>query len=80
MPSLVVADESGQIYDHPYLKLAAKSGYQFIQPQPEHLIPLPFGSQLFTMPERVSVGWDNKKQNFLAPTWLSMGKKDDVFR
>jgi len=35
MPSLVVADESGQIYDHPYLKLAAKSGYQFIQPQPD---------------------------------------------
>ena len=77
MPSLMVADESGQIYDHPYLKLAAKSGYQFIHPQPEHLIPLPFGSQLFTMPGRVPVGWDKKKQNFAPCSHLVIngGKK-----
>ncbi|MBN1227168.1 MAG: radical SAM protein [Deltaproteobacteria bacterium] len=80
MPSLVVADESGQIYDHHQLKLAAKSGYQFIQPESEHLIPLPFGSQLFTMPERVPMGWDEKKQNFVpCSSFVINGKKRRCF-
>ena len=65
MPALLVADESGQIYDHPYLKLAAQSGRRLIRPNPEQLIPLPFGSQLFTMPGRIPIGWDKKAKKFL---------------
>ena len=77
MPSLLVADESGQIYDHPFLKLAAKSGHQFIKPEQEQLIPFPFGSQLFTMPDRTPVGWDIKKHTFVSCSHLVLkgGKK-----
>lgn len=80
MPSLVVADESGQIYDHPFLKLAAKSGHQFIKPEREHLIPLPFGSQLFSMPERIPIGWDKKKHDFISSSHLVInGEKKRCF-
>ena len=73
MPSLLVADESGQIYDHPYLKLAARSGHWMIKPDRNQLIPLPFGSQLFTMPGRIPVGWDKKRQEFVPCERFSFG-------
>jgi len=66
MQALLVADESGQIYDHPYLKLAAQSGRRLIRPDSGQLIPLPFGSQLFIMPGRIPIGWDKKAKKFLT--------------
>ncbi|MEW5803748.1 MAG: radical SAM protein [bacterium] len=80
MPALVVADESGQIYDHPYLKLAAQSGRRMVRPDRRHLIPLPFGSQLFTMPGRIPVGWDKKAQRFVPGDQFSFdGHKKRCF-
>jgi pyruvate-formate lyase-activating enzyme len=80
MPALLVADESGQIYDHPYLKLAAQSGRRLIRPDCRQLIPLPFGSQLFTMPGRVPIGWDKKAKKFLPCDQFSFnGRKKQCF-
>ena len=80
MPALLVADESGQIYDHPYLKLAAQSGRRLIRPDLRQLIPLPFGSQLFTMPGRVPIGWDKKAKKFLPCDQFSFnGHKKQCF-
>jgi len=60
MPSLVFADEQGQIYDFPGLKMAGRSGKLFHPVDLKDLIPLPPGSELFVLPERLPVGWDDK--------------------
>ncbi|MEW6379081.1 MAG: radical SAM protein [bacterium] len=80
MPALLVADESGQIYDHPYLKLAARTGYRMVRPGRRQLIPLPFGSQLFIMPGRIPVGWDTRAEKFTSCEEFSFnGKKKRCF-
>ncbi len=58
MPSLVYADEGGTICDFPDLAMAGSSNGQHFQPELEDLIPLPEGSELFTLPDRKPVGTD----------------------
>jgi pyruvate-formate lyase-activating enzyme len=58
LPSMVYADAAGQIFDHPHLRMAGVDGGE---PQPvpaDALIPLPRGSDLFTLPGRAPVGID----------------------
>ncbi len=64
LPYLVYADEQGQIYSHPYLKVAGKSGEQVVIPQPEDFIPLPENSKLFFLPQCPPVGYDERKGHF----------------
>ncbi|MCX8118015.1 MAG: radical SAM protein [Desulfobacterota bacterium] len=59
------SDSKGKIYDHPHLKLAGRSGNQYLRPEPSELVPLPKGSQLFILPGRVPVGWDEKVEAFV---------------
>ena len=58
MPSLVYADERGNICDFPELKMAGAANGSFVQPELEDLIPLPEGSELFTLPDRFPIGTD----------------------
>ncbi len=62
---LVYADESGQMYDHPYLEMAGSSGGSWTEVDDDILIPLPPGSELFLLPDRVPVGYDRKKKRFV---------------
>jgi pyruvate-formate lyase-activating enzyme len=62
---LVYADESGQLYDHPYLEMAGSSGGSWTRIEDDVLIPLPAGSELFLLPFRVPVGYDRKKSRFV---------------
>lgn len=62
---LVYADESGQLYDHPYLEMAGSSGGRWTRVEDDILIPLPPGSELFLLPHRVPVGYDRKKKRFV---------------
>jgi len=67
---LVYADDSGQIYDHPYLEMAGSSGGIRQQVDESFLIPLPPGSELFLLPDRIPVGYDHNVQAvaaFMAP-------------
>ncbi len=57
-PRLVVADEAGQIVDHPDLGMTVWDGEELRQPRREELIQLPLGSDLFVLPGRVPIGWD----------------------
>ena len=75
-PRLVLADHQGKIFDHPYLKLSGRSGDRFILPSPAEIVPLPAGSQLFTLPGRVPVGWDEERGAFIAAERMKSGKKD----
>jgi pyruvate-formate lyase-activating enzyme len=57
-PSLLFANSKGEILDYPGLHMAGSSAGQFVLPQPEDLIELPPGSELFALPGRLPVGID----------------------
>jgi len=45
--------------------MAGRSGKRFILPEISELVPLPKGSQLFTLPGRIPVGWDSETNKFV---------------
>lgn len=55
-PHLVFADRAGKILDYGGLALAGAAGGAFFIPEPDDLIPLPEGSELFALPGRLPVG------------------------
>jgi wyosine [tRNA(Phe)-imidazoG37] synthetase (radical SAM superfamily) len=57
-PSLVFADGQGNISDFSPLAMAGMSNGHFFLPDKEDLIPLPEGSELFLLPDRLPVGID----------------------
>jgi pyruvate-formate lyase-activating enzyme len=59
-PSLVYADAEGNILDHPELAMAGSSAGEPRAPDPEDLIALPEGSELFQLPGRLPVGLDRE--------------------
>jgi wyosine [tRNA(Phe)-imidazoG37] synthetase (radical SAM superfamily) len=57
-PSLLFADGEGNIREFTDLEAVGMSNSNFIRPTLEDWIPLPEGSDLFTLPGRLPVGWD----------------------
>ena len=76
LPRLVFADCNGKVHDHPSLGMAGRSGYSFVLPEEAQLVPLPKGSQLFTMPGRLPVGWDEEEGNFVGLDEVETGVKE----
>jgi len=66
MPSLVYADSEGRIYDLPGLKMAGRSGRVLHPVDLKDLIPLPQGSELFVLPDRLPVGWDQDRDDMVV--------------
>lgn len=58
----VVADQKGEVFEHPNLLMAGMNGTVVRRPRPEELIPLPEGSRLFTVPGTPPVGFDRRRQ------------------
>lgn len=56
----VVADDKGEVFEHPELLLAGMSGSAVVRPKGTELIPLPAGSRLFTIPGAPAIGFDPK--------------------
>jgi molybdenum cofactor biosynthesis enzyme MoaA len=56
----LVADERGEVFEHPDLLLAGMNGMQVCRPRADELIPLPQGSRLFTIPNTPPIGFDRK--------------------
>ncbi len=65
-PSLVLSDATGKVFNHPHLKMAGRSGHTLGLPDRAELVPLPRGSQLFTLPGRYPVGWDEETGRFTS--------------
>lgn len=63
-PRLLYADGQGRIFDAPGLAMAGMSGGHFVRLKPSDLIPLPPGSDLFMLPDRRPVGFDEKAAAF----------------
>ncbi len=57
-PSLVFANRNGEIIDYEGLEMAGSSAGVFHRLEPEDLIPLPEGSELFVLPGRLPIGFE----------------------
>jgi molybdenum cofactor biosynthesis enzyme MoaA len=75
-PQLVFSDSKGRILDHPYLKLVGRSGDRMVIPSPSEMVPLPMGSQLFTLPGRIPVGWDEGNRSIALSERVRIGRKE----
>jgi wyosine [tRNA(Phe)-imidazoG37] synthetase (radical SAM superfamily) len=67
-PALLFADEQGNILEFTDLDMSGMSNGHFLRPALDDIIPLPEGSDLFTLPGRLPVGWDPKTDE---PTLLN---------
>ncbi|OGR30379.1 MAG: radical SAM protein [Desulfuromonadales bacterium GWC2_61_20] len=56
----VVADERGEVFEYPELRMAGMNGTVARAPRADELIPLPAGSRLFTIPDTPPIGLDAK--------------------
>jgi pyruvate-formate lyase-activating enzyme len=63
-PKLVYADVNGNIFDWPALEMAGASAKELKRPGSAELIPLPEGSELFLLPERLPVGYNPAEHRF----------------
>lgn len=64
-PFLLVSDGSGNMFEVPELLAAGMEGMTLRLFEPEDLIKLPFGSDLFMLPRRVPVGFDPEEGDFV---------------
>ncbi len=74
-PSLLFADDSGTIYDHPYLEMAGCSGHTVVRPDASDLVPFPEMSRLYFHPGCPPYGYDPKKKRVVLLTETKIGKK-----
>ncbi len=58
----VIADECGEVFEHPTLRFCGMNGLTPRKPQVEEMIPLPEGSRLFTIPDTPPIGYDPRKK------------------
>jgi pyruvate-formate lyase-activating enzyme len=76
LPRLVLSSPEGKIFDHPHLKLAGRSGDRTLLPTSSEMVSLPMGSQLFTLPGRIPVGWDEEKGSPIVSEKVKVGRKE----
>ncbi|MBW2097067.1 MAG: radical SAM protein, partial [Deltaproteobacteria bacterium] len=65
LPSMLYADEQGDIYDHPYYRMAGFSGREPAAIGSDDLLPLPEFSKLFYMPGCPPVGLDPETGDYV---------------
>jgi pyruvate-formate lyase-activating enzyme len=58
VPDLVVADPRGRVFEVPELAVAGRAGRLTRVPSAADFIPMPPGSDLFALPDRVPLGYD----------------------
>ena len=58
LPHLLLANSRGEIMDFPELTMAGRAGRWFFSPQLTDIIPLPEGSEIFVLPNRLPIGID----------------------
>lgn len=58
LPHLLYANAQGEILDLPDLDMAGRAGRWFFKPDLSDIIPLPEGSDIFVLPNRLPIGFD----------------------
>jgi pyruvate-formate lyase-activating enzyme len=64
LPYMLYADKDGQIYDHPYFRMAGFSGSYPVVLGEEDLMPMPEFSKLFFIPDCPPIGLDPSTGEF----------------
>jgi pyruvate-formate lyase-activating enzyme len=72
---MIYADEKGNIFDHPELRMAGMNGSVPMIPEEVELIPIPEDSRLFTMPSMPPVAWDPRRKSFVTVDTVREGKR-----
>ena len=62
----VVADQQGEVFEHPGLLMAGMNGREVRPPREDELIPLPEGSRLFIIPGTPPIGLDRRSRRQVA--------------
>lgn len=62
----VVADDAGEVFEHPDLLMVGMNGGRTRPPRPGELIPLPAGSRLFTIPGTPPIGLDGRDKRMVT--------------
>ncbi|HDQ40083.1 MAG TPA: radical SAM protein [Desulfonatronum sp.] len=57
---MLYADARGRIFDQPDLNMVCRLGEELRPPRPQELIPLPGECELFLLPGRRAMGWDER--------------------
>lgn len=65
-PCLVFADKKGQIYELPDVEMVGAHAGRWKRLSPGDWIPLPEGSELFILPDRLPVGYSLEHKNFVV--------------
>lgn len=65
-PKIVVSDKKGKIYRLSHLEAAGMKGGLFFRLNPNELVKLPYGSEIFMLPDRMPLGYDPKKKDFVV--------------
>ena len=65
VPHLLVSDPEGSMFEIPELLMAGMEGLEPVLPDREDIVELPYGSDLFLLPDRVPVGYDPEEEEFV---------------
>ncbi|MDH7497160.1 MAG: radical SAM protein [Syntrophomonadaceae bacterium] len=55
-PLALFADEDGQVFEHPRMRLLGRAAEAWVEPQAEEMVPLPGGASLVMVPQYYPVG------------------------
>ncbi|MFC1668806.1 radical SAM protein [Spirochaetota bacterium] len=61
---MAYSDEDGNVFDYPGITPAFRSGNRFVRVDEKDLISLPYGSYLFSLPQRYPVFFNKDDENF----------------
>ena len=69
-PKLIVSDAKGRIYGVSFLEAAGMKAGNFFRLKADDLIKIPYGSELFVLPDRMPVGYDPAEKRFISTKGL----------
>jgi len=76
MPYMLYADSDGQVYEHPYFRMAGYSGSTPMPFQEEDLIAMPEFSKLFYIPDCPPIGFDPANGQYRPVPEVEMGGRN----
>ncbi len=72
---LAYCDREGNVFEYPGFEAAFRVGRRFVPVDRNDLVKLPFGSVLFSLPERYPVYYNRRKKSYIPLTSLGGGKE-----
>lgn len=55
------ANNKGEVLEYPGFSMLARSGSEWVEPDPTEMMPLPNGATLVAIPNQIPVGWDGQR-------------------